>query len=76
MESEVLAGHRGLLRPLPLFVDDLMYALPRHFEVLRKPRLIALGQAVSVQQIADSDAKPLGAFWIPLGHGWSVSVLH
>ena len=63
-----LVRHRRLTRVQALFDDDLMDALPRHLEVLRQARLIALRETVSLEQIPDRDAKLLRALWIPLGH--------
>ena len=63
-----LVRHRRLARAQALFNDDLMDALPRHLEVLRQARLIALSETVSLEQVTDRDAKLLRALWIPLGH--------
>ena len=71
-----LVRARGLARPLPLLVHDLVHPLARHLEMLSQPRLVPLREALSVKQVADGDPKSLRAFWVPLGHGDCVSVSH
>jgi hypothetical protein len=59
---------------LPLFDHDLMDPLARDLEMLGEPGLVAFGEAIPLEQVADGDPELLGALWVPLGHDLGVSV--